>query len=257
MYSLEDRSHLLDQIVEFMQSSTNFEGLLLIGSGAVGFTDIYSDIDLMAGCIDADSIKNASTQLDHFFNELAALHIEHRAWSDTVLGISVYFPNGLSCDISFMPTEEIPLRTERYCVLFSKSNRFIQQVDQQSFLLQHTHNQLDNSIHYRFVNELRYCEIASLRGNYVFAEIALGNARKILLMVEAKNEGKKTHQFKAFNTLYSEFLADLADTYPKSKSVESFQISASNLLEMYLDAVQKCDELIFNRDLLGMLGKLT
>ena len=56
MYKATDGVRLLNRIIDFMRDSAAFEGLLQIGSGAVGFADIYSDIDLMAGCYDAECI---------------------------------------------------------------------------------------------------------------------------------------------------------------------------------------------------------
>ena len=100
MYKATDRERLLNRIISFMQDSSAFEGLLQIGSGAVGFADIYSDIDLMAGCYDADCVKAADQQLQQFFTELGACRIEKRAWTSTALGISIYFADGLSSDIS-------------------------------------------------------------------------------------------------------------------------------------------------------------
>ena len=62
MYKATDRERLLNRIISFMRDSSAFEGLLQIGSGTVGFADIYSDIDLMAGCYDADCVKDANHQ---------------------------------------------------------------------------------------------------------------------------------------------------------------------------------------------------
>ena len=52
MCKTKDREKLLNNIVDFMQSSAEFEGLLKIGSCSAGFADICSDIDMMAGCYD-------------------------------------------------------------------------------------------------------------------------------------------------------------------------------------------------------------
>ena len=43
-----DRQGVLNRMIGFMWDSSAFEGRLQIGSGAAPFTDIYSDIDLMA-----------------------------------------------------------------------------------------------------------------------------------------------------------------------------------------------------------------
>lgn len=91
MYKAADRERLLNRLINFMRDSSAFEGLLQIGSCAVGFADIYSDIDLMAGCFDADCVKAADQQLQQFFSELGACYIEKRAWTSTTLGLSAYF----------------------------------------------------------------------------------------------------------------------------------------------------------------------
>ena len=83
MYKATDRELLRDRIICFMRDSSAFEGLVQIGSGAIGFADIYSDIDLMAGCYDADCVKDANLQLQQFFTDLGACHLEKCTWTST------------------------------------------------------------------------------------------------------------------------------------------------------------------------------
>ena len=73
MYKATDREQLRNRIISFMQDSSAFEGLLQIGSGVVGFADIYSDIDLMAGCYDVVCVKAANQQLQQFFCRAGSL----------------------------------------------------------------------------------------------------------------------------------------------------------------------------------------
>lgn len=239
-----------------MQNSSAFEGLLQIGSGAVGFADIYSDIDMMAGCYDADCVKVADQQLQQFFTELEACHIEKRAWTSTALGLSVYFADGLSADISFMPTPELPIRSPQYKVVFSKTENFTDVVNAgtQRFAESLQRYGLNDSIHYRFINELRYVEIALLREQFIFADIALSNARQILLSVETVLEGKKLHQFKAYNTLSQTFLERLEETYPHRRTYDDMHIAKEKLLTMFLETVRGSDYLTFDDSLLKLLG---
>lgn len=51
MYTESDRQQLLEYIMVFVKDNKEFECLVQIGSGTNGFTDIYSDIDLMIGCV--------------------------------------------------------------------------------------------------------------------------------------------------------------------------------------------------------------
>ena len=256
MYKATDRERLLNIIIGFMRNSSAFEGLLQIGSGAVGFADIYSDIDLMAGCYDADCVKAANQQLHQFFAELGASHIEKRAWTSTALGLSVYFEDGLSADISFMPTPELPIRSPQHKVVFAKTDNFTDTVNAgaQRFAESSLRYGMDDSIHYRFINELRYVEIALLREQFIFADMALDNARLLLLSVEAVAEGKKLHQFKAYNSLYQSFLNRLEETYPRSRAYEDMHTAKEKLLALYMETVKGSEYLTFDDGLLKLLG---
>lgn len=256
MYKAADRERLLNRIIGFMRDSSVFEGLLQIGSGAVGFADIYSAIDLMAGCYDADCVKAANQQLQQFFTELGACHIEKRAWTSTALGLSVYFEDGLRADISYMPTPELPIRSPQHKIIFAKTDNFTDTVNTgaQRFAERSQRYGLDDSIHYRFINELRYVEIALLREQFIFADIALGNARQLLLSVKTVSEGKKLHQFKTYNTLSLAFLERLEETYPRSRTYEDMHTAKEKLLALYLETVKGSDYLTFYDSLLKLLG---
>ncbi len=221
-----------------------------------GFADIYSDIDLMAGCYDADCVKAADQQLQQFFSELGACYIEKRAWTSTTLGLSVYFEDGMSADISFMPTPELPIRSPQHKVVFAKTDNFTDTVSAgaQRFAEHSQRYDLDNSIHYRFIHELRYVEIALLRGQFIFADMALGNARQLLLTVETVAEGKKLHQFKAYNSLAQPFLDQLEETYPRSRTDEDMHTAKEKLLALYLETVKGSEYLTFDNGLLKLLG---
>ena len=227
-----------------MRDSSAFEGLLQIGSGTIGFADIYSDIDLMAGCCDADCVKDADQQLQQFFTELVACHIEKRAWTSTALGLSVYFEDGLSADISFMPTPELPIRSPQHKVVFAKTDNFTDAVNAgaRRFAERSQRYGLDDPIHYRFINELRY------------VEIALGNARQLLLSAQTVAEGKKLHQFKAYNSLARNFLDRLDETYPRSRTYEDMHTAKEKLLALFLDTIKGSEFLTFDDSLLKLLG---
>ncbi len=256
MYMEKQRSELLEHITLFLRESPVVEGLLLIGSGAEGFADIYSDIDLMAGCYDEAAVETADRQLQQFFMELGACHLERRAWSRTALGMSAYFENGLSLDLSYLPTKELPLRSPQYQVLFAKSEGFVKAVESEARKLAERQGRygLDDGIHYRFIQQLRYAEIALHRGELIFAERSMSEARQLLLLVETVLEEKKLHQFKAYNSLDEDFLHRLEKTYAPPTDREKMWEAKENLLTLYLDTVSRCEFLCMDNSLLKLLG---
>lgn len=237
MYTEKDRHQLLNQIVAFVKNNREFACLLQIGSGVDGFADIYSDIDLMAGCMDAASAESANCKLCDFFNINGAVYIDHRKWSASVYGISAYFENGLSVDLSFMPVADIPIRTDHWKLLWTTD------ADIQTALLKKTDN-ITNSVHvteqqhHKFFFTLRKAEKEILRENYIYADIAINEARQMLLMIEAMIEKKKTHQFKAFHTLNQDFLCALQKTYPKERNRSQLIEAKDNLLSLYIRTIE-------------------
>lgn len=235
MYTAEDRLALLDRILAFVKGNPEFVGLVQIGSGAAGFADIYSDIDLMAGCVDALSVKAAGEKLRDFFDELGAVYVDHRQWAPTVLGFSAYFENGLSVDLSFMPAAEIPIMSKQWRLLWSLEDGLEAALVQKTEALA-TEEEVN---HHRFFFTLRKAEIAILRGNYIYAEIALSDARQMLLRMEAMAEGRKIHEFKAYHTLKPDFLADLHGTYPGGLNQAALTGTKDALLALYVRTVER------------------
>ena len=155
-----------------------------------------------------------------------------------------------------MTTPELPIRSPQHKVVFAKTDTFTDAVNAgaQRFVEHSQRYGLDDSIHYRFINELRYAEIALLREQFIFADIALGNARQLLLSVETVVEGKKLHQVKAYNTLSQFFLNRLEETYPRSRAYEDMHTAKEKLLALYLETVKDSEYLTFDNSLLKLLG---
>ena len=235
MYTEKDRLALLDRIMAFVKDKPEFVCLVQIGSGAQGFADIYSDIDLMAGCADTTSVKAAGDKLFAFFDELGAVYVDHRQWSPTVLGLSAYFENGLSVDLSFMPAHEIPIMSKQWRLLWTLVEGLEAELVQKTEALATD----DGLNHHRFFFALRKAEIAILRENYIYAEMTLSDARQMLLRMEAMAEGKKIHEFKAYHTLNADFLRDLQGTYPGELNRAVLTGAKDALLSLYVRTVER------------------
>ena len=235
MYREEDRLALLGQIMTFVKGNREFVCLVQIGSGAADFADIYSDIDLMAGCADVPSVKAAGEKLCAFFEALGAVYVNHRQWAPTVLGFSAYFENGLSIDLSFMPSSEIPIMSRQWRLLWSTDDGLEAELVRKTEALA-TGGGLD---HHRFFFTLRKAEIAILRENFIYAEMMLSDARQMLLQMEAMAEGKKIHEFKAYRTLCKDFLGELQGTYPRALSRGALAGAKDALLSMYVRTVER------------------
>ena len=239
MYSKNDRQQLLHQILTYIQKNKEFECLLQIGSGADGFTDIYSDIDCMAGCVDAAAVATANKKLENFFNSIGAVYLDHRKWGECILGYSAYWENGLSIDLSFMPTSDMPILSNHWKLLWSTDDGIDAKLTEKTKKLNNNPTTINEQSHHQFFYALRKAEVAILRENYVYAEIVLSEARQILLLAEAMIEGKKLHQFKAYHTLDKGFLAALQGTYAKRLDNSELVKAKNALLSLYVRVIEE------------------
>jgi predicted nucleotidyltransferase len=64
LYSPEEREHILRLIVNALEVDERIAGIVLVGSGAVGFEDEYSDIDLSVVVEKRDDVKPIFRQWD-------------------------------------------------------------------------------------------------------------------------------------------------------------------------------------------------
>lgn len=210
----------------------------------------------MIGCFFTETINAANEKLLSLLERLGAVYVDKRAWSKTVRGLSAYFENGLSTDISFMPTEQLPVRSAQLKVLFSKTPDFRQKISEGITALKFLSPEkiFDCSGCHHFIYALRKTEIAILRSEFIYADIELGEARKLLLDLKVICEGKKWHQFKAYNTLDADFLKQLAHTYPLSQTKEDLSTAKDALLSLYIDTVNNCDFAEFDEKQMKLLG---
>ena len=241
MYSEQERTQFLNQIEAFTKDHSEFICLLQIGSGVDGFSDLYSDIDLMAGCADKAAVDTANKNLRSFFIDCGAIYLAHRKWSEDILGISVYFANGLSADLSFMPVSQIPIATNRWKMLWSRQHNLETELRKRGNQLPPNHSFINDQFHHNFFYALRKTEIAIERSNYIYANIALSEARQQLLKLQAIVEGRNIHQFKAFHTLSRDFLKALEYTYPKSRDAVEFIRAKEALLSCYVQIIEHND----------------
>ena len=58
-YSPATREATLNHLLTALQNDQRITGLLVVGSGAEGFADVYSDIDLCAVTTSADDVRPA------------------------------------------------------------------------------------------------------------------------------------------------------------------------------------------------------
>lgn len=251
MYTIKERDSFFEHIIKSIENSHNIIGTYLIGSSSIGFNDIYSDCDFMMAYSDDAEVSNVRDEILSFFNHDDVGYIMERKWSDKIWGISVYMKNGLSSDISFGPLNELKIKSLQISV----------GVDTNDFLLtkhlsegkaifeeKYSNYNIDNKINWEFMYLIRKYLIAIKRNNLIYAYSLLNDARMIVLKLEAFNEGKKLHEFKAYNELDKKFLLETEKTIPNGICIDELNRCKDLILDIFYELMNKSDKLLFEQD---------
>jgi hypothetical protein len=118
MFTVEQRDHVRDRVVEMAKADPRATAGALIGSTAFGAEDEWSDIDITFGIADGNDPKMVLDDwTEYFVREFDALHY----W-DLPSGLSIYrvflLPSGLEIDVSVTPQHDFRARGPRFRTLF-------------------------------------------------------------------------------------------------------------------------------------------
>jgi predicted nucleotidyltransferase len=121
IYSEEDRKKTLTLLLKTAEEDSRIGAAIVVGSGAYGFIDEYSDIDLCFVVQDKDEVcavfeswRRKITQLLSVFE-----HTESVRGPNSLLHV-IFLENCLEVDIGFICAEELTARREHWNVRFDR-----------------------------------------------------------------------------------------------------------------------------------------
>ena len=170
MYTEKERIDLLNRILKEIDKSQNIIGTYLIGSSSIGFNDIYSDIDLMMVYRENIETNLIRDEILGFFNQEEIGFLMERKWTDTVWGISVYFKNGLSVDISFGPLKDLRIKSNQIKVGIDTDDLLKKYLEEENeiFKNKYSNYNIDQKINWEFMYLIRNFLIAIKRNNLIY-----------------------------------------------------------------------------------------
>ena len=119
MFSVDEREEVLNCLVDNLSALDELTGLIIVGNGALGFRDKYSDIDIAL-------VYNESYSMENVF-DLVINTVSREYKVATVLNQLgrnlqvILLDNYLEIDIGYYTKESITARRKSYKVVFDKS----------------------------------------------------------------------------------------------------------------------------------------
>ena len=220
-----------------------------IGSGVSGYTDEFSDIDLMVAT--NESAEGVTNLLKSKLHELGAFYIKEGKFSTEIFMLIPFFENGLEMNISIMPVSLMPIRSPLWKVVYDKDGSVLEhlQKQMQQFLSNENPYGLSNDIVFEFAYHLRKFYIELAKNNTIYAIKMLEYLRDLTLQVQGTSEGKKLHQFKAYHTLNDEFVKRYLETYPPIVNKEELLLAASKIKILFNQSIDDNEQIEWDEEI--------
>ena len=123
-YSPATREATLNRLLTALQSDERLAGLLIVGSGAEGFEDDHSDIDLCAITNSVDDVRSVSQEWGIKIREmLPVFHCFEAPRAPNVYLWVCFLENFLEVDLCFLCLDDLRATRNRWKTVFDRSGR--------------------------------------------------------------------------------------------------------------------------------------
>ncbi|KRG14869.1 hypothetical protein ACA30_09355 [Virgibacillus soli] len=146
MYNNEERELLKQKIEHFSKQLDEVQGLLLVGSGATGYRDQYSDLDLLVVVNNSQKVLTVQNKLQTY------LHTQYRILEEKVyqhepdIFVTCFlFNNYLGLDLGIWSLNKLRATKPNWLVLFDRDPNKLEKKLVQSLKI-HTHQNLEEMI---------------------------------------------------------------------------------------------------------------
>lgn len=234
MYSTVERDTQFQHVLNHLQTDTGVQGVVQLGSGAAGYQDRYSEIDLMVAArpdVDPQSIKQ---NLTDYFLRLSPIFVKEKQFGPDIFLLIVLLENRLEFNISIAPLELLPVRSPLWNVVVDRDGQLLQhmEIEHERFVESPIRYETSD-VPFEFIYASLALEKELKRNNLIYALKMLETLRELTLTAQTLKEGRKAHQFKAYHTLNRSFIEDYLQTYPTSIDPISIQRAKQSIHTLF------------------------
>ncbi|MGL4820465.1 MAG: hypothetical protein ACRC5C_10875, partial [Bacilli bacterium] len=214
--------------------------------------DELSDIDLMVCTSEKDEVERTQNFVYQTLSNFSPIYIKVKQLGENIFLIIAILENKLEFNISIVPRELLSVRSPLWKLIFDKTGLVSEKMNSENERF------LNKSVKYEMANfdvvfEFTYSALGLdkelKRNNLIYALKLLDNMRDYTLIIQATNENKKLHQFKAYETLHPAFIEAYLATYPEKITIENVSSSARKLKELFGYALKQSSTFSMDNDL--------
>ena len=214
-YSPEYRQSTLDRVLDALEADERITGVLVVGSGSVGFDDDYSDIDLCIVCPDGQTLSIYQDWRERFEKLLPVIGCSPVTYGPHSHLYALLLDGFLELDAGFIGMGSLAAKRERWKVAFDRSGNIADimtrnwanrpQVDLKSEYLRRADGIWHHILHVR----------QALRRRQVWrARHYLETVRNLIMELAGIRLGLEMNHFRDADKLPNELLSDIEQTIP-------------------------------------------
>ncbi|MCQ1529937.1 nucleotidyltransferase domain-containing protein [Lutispora saccharofermentans] len=240
MYTVVERKDALEKLIEIISSMPNVEGCLLVGSGAIGFTDEWSDIDVSVVVYPEENTRAVWNELNKKILDSFSIY----KYLLNEYGINNYITvillkNFLEIDVGVISLNNLSAKREYWKVLFDKSSRVADKMkntweNRKYPVLSTEIEQSLNSFWYNFKN----AAFAIKRNKSYRAVKELEEIRNEIIRLKAIQEDKISKHYRDVDEMESWFIKRLENTFFGEIDIASLTNCFVSLLDLYFEVVK-------------------
>lgn len=213
-YSPVTRDAILDHLLTALQSDKRIIGLLVVGSGAEGFEDIHSDIDLCAVTSLADDVKPTFQEWGVQISEMFPLfHSLESVRAPNVYLWVFLLENFLEIDLCFLCSDDLRATRSRWKTVLDRSGK-IESIQQSSWENRPKPN-LEETYRYRLSSLWHYVKhvaVAVQRKQPWRAIYEIEQIRNQTIDLRGLRDELETKRFRHVDQMSEDFLTCLEHT---------------------------------------------
>ncbi len=240
MFSASEREQLLQELVEFSRKIDEVDGFLLVGSGANGFRDKYSDLDVLIVVNESDNVlKVHNNLLDFVKDNFKTIKLKSYQHEEDIFVSCFLFDNYLELDLGVWSQQKLRATKPSWKMIFDKGSNIDSKLEETLTLHKKPNidDTLDDSLSFiwQFV---RSATISIKRNNLIKALKDIDFIRNQIVEILCLENSIYYDFDKNIDQLNSTKKERLLKTYDIVTTADNVSIKLREVMELYFDVIE-------------------
>ncbi|MCU7558523.1 nucleotidyltransferase family protein [Macrococcus capreoli] len=255
MYTSEEREDMFELLLNHLKF-IHIKGAVQIGSGVKGYSDTYSDIDMMVAV--SGNVAEQKDKIKNILEDMGAKYIKEGMFREDIYLLIPFFDSGLEMDISIMPTQLLSVQSPLWKVIYDADGSVLEKMNElnNNFINKEQPYRTTPDIAFEFVYRYRKAMIDIKRSNMIGALSHIDIMKEFILEIQLLNEKQKLHQFKQFHLLNQAFQEAFLDLYQFDVNLEGIDKLLQKTMKLFKKTIDQNNNIEYDEKIYTIIEHL-